>query len=180
MDLLAVDDRESPSVAQYEEMLDFLDPLSIGLRIGSTASDHPDTYGAVIHSKLLRLKMLGITDANCAKAAGLNPKTVARWLTRYPMLRIDMDRAEQSAVARAAKRLFELMDDDGPVALNAVKFFLSTHAEEFRERAELHLRAKPDTAELIKAIRDVYDVDMSGPNNERSDVAAAELSAPSD
>jgi len=158
-EILTLDDAEETTVEQYEELLDFLDPLSIGLRLGSSV-EHQDQYGAVAHSKLLRLKMLGLSDANCAKAAGINRKTLAKWQDRYPMLVADMERAEQLAVVGAARRLFALMGDNGPVGLNAVKFFLGTHADEFREKTELHLRAEPNLAELAEVIRNVYGVQM--------------------
>jgi len=179
MDLLTADDTEETTAERYEELLDFLDPLSIGLRLGSTTSN-TDRYGAMIHSRLLRLKMLGLSSANCARAAGIAPGTLAKWQNRYPMLTADMDRAGQLAVVGAARRLFELMGEEGPVALNAVKFFLTTHADEFREKAELRLRTDPSATELAKVIRDVYGVEMPEHDDSDGGDAAAELSASGD
>lgn len=112
-------------------------------------------YCGEIHAQLNRLKFLGFSDGECARAVGIAPLTLKKWRTRYPKLSADMDRALELSKTRAAIRLHEIMDGDGASAFRAIKFFLSTHSESFKVRQELVVNTDPD--ELAKRIRaDIY------------------------
>jgi hypothetical protein len=52
------------------------------------------------------------------------------------------------------------MAEKGPVGLNAVKFFLSTRTEEFREKAEVQVTAASPAA-LDDAVRGIYGINPS-------------------
>jgi len=159
-----------------QQMLELIDPLCIITRIGSTHEQSRDDYGAIIHGELCRMKMLGLSDINAAKAVGLSARQLQRWCDRYPMLKKDLDRAAQLVNAKVAQLLFKMMGEKGPVGLNAIKFFLSTHAEEFRERAEVNLNTHGGLAELESAIRSVYGVDVSLKNERDVDSPSPDVS----
>lgn len=148
-----------PARDSMHSILQLLDPLCIEKRIDPAQS--PNTkYGAMIHSELCRLKMLGFSDANCARGVGINPSTLRGWFSLYPMLEQDMQQAAQLAKAEVAQLLFKCMNENGPVGLNAVKFYLSTRAEEFKEKQEVSVRAGDAGEEVENAIRRVYGIEL--------------------
>jgi len=153
--------------AAVSGLLELLDPLSITLRGGGTQNPRDD-YGAVAHSELCRFKVLGLSDENCAKAVGIGASTLRRWLDRYPMLRSDMDRVAQLVNAEVAQLLIGFMTDTGPTGLNAVKFWLSTHADEFKEGAEITIKTD-GRDQITKAIRDIYGVSINVGNDRAGD-----------
>lgn len=108
-------------------------------------------YCGLIHAQLCRLRFLGFNNHECSQGVGISSGTLQTWLGKYPKLRSDMDRAEQLSKSRAAVRLQELMTENNMTGFNAVKFFLSTHSEPFREKQKLEVT--DDRAALIRKIR---------------------------
>lgn len=72
-----------------------------------------------------------------------------------------MQQAAQLTNSEVVQLLIKAMDERGPVGLNAVKFFLSTRTDEFREKADVTVHATtPD--EVAQAIRGIYGVALDG------------------
>lgn len=119
----------------------------------------PRKYSAVVHTMLCRLKFLGFSDAEAARGAGIDPQTLKIWQKKMPMLTDDLERYAQLSKTRAATRLMELMDDEGKIALDAVKFFLTSRSPAFRE--EKHVVVDADPQSVIRKIREsiygIYD-----------------------
>lgn len=120
----------------FKQVLELTDPLAVTLRGGSLGRPG-SKYSPIIHGELCRFKILGLSDAECAKAVGITTHTLRAWFSIYPMLESDLRQAETLAVASVANILQQFMREEGPVGLNAVKFFLSTHSKSFRERGSV-------------------------------------------
>ena len=110
-------------------------------------------YDSFIHAKLCRVRLLGLSNTSAARACGISPSTLSVWMKQRPKLALDMDSASELANAHAALLLRSMMKGDGPVAFNAVKFFLSTRSTDFRERAVVELTTS-DPADVIRNIRE--------------------------
>lgn len=176
---------ETMSESSALAALQLLDPLLIVERSGDPSTDGTK-YSIVAHSELCRFKMLGMTDANAARALGIAPKTLMAWGERFPQLRRDLQQAAQLATAHVTGMLFGLMSDSGPVALNAIKFWLSSRTDEFKEKAELAITTAAGVGEIENAIRHVYGVELEPKSSgDADDVGSAnnyapQLPAPSD
>lgn len=119
----------------------------------------PWKYDASMHAKLCQMRFLGMTEGESARACGISPVTLGHWLREMPQLKADMDRAGELSKTRAALRLQQLMDGDGVVAFQAVKFYLTTHSEAFQERQHVHVEGGGDRAALVARIREsVYGI----------------------
>jgi len=108
-------------------------------------------YNSLMHARLCRLKMLGLSDANSARSLGLSFQTIKAWRERYPKLADDMHTAASLGIAHAAAILQGLMQGSGPTAFNAVRFYLTTHAPEFAEKQ--HVEITGDVQHTIRTIR---------------------------
>ena len=97
----------------------------------------PPGYTATRHAKAYQLKILGLNDNEIAKSVGVTHALLRTWRTQWPKFDCDMRRASAMSVAFAATVLRQLMTGDGPAALNAVKFFLRTHSNEFSDDVDL-------------------------------------------
>ncbi len=109
-------------------------------------------YDGDMHGQLVALKSIGLAHAHVAQAAGIAPGTLTGWCEKYPMLAADLERAESLAIASAGTMLQAMMIGDDDRAFRAVKFFLESHAVEFRSRSKPDLAE--DLASLIGTIRE--------------------------
>lgn len=107
-------------------------------------------YCALIHAQLCQKKLLGLSDAEAARAVRIDPGTLRDWRSRHPKLDHDMDQAVQIATSEAATLLRGLMKGGDATAFNAIRFFLSTHSEAYRERQALEV-----TVDLAKTVQDI-------------------------
>lgn len=123
--------------------------------------DDTGLYNPETHARLCRLKLLGLSDSTAARAVGVPPEKFSEWIRTYPKLRDDIRKAEALSVGQAAALLRAMMHGEGPVALQAVKFFLSTRAPEFKEKTEVEI-TNVDHESIRKAIRS----NMYGLNDE--------------
>jgi len=140
---------------QLGEALAELIPIDPGVVL--SGADPRTGYNGAVHIALCRLRVLGFSNNEAARACGLTPRMLGEWLNLYPKLQADMFRAAELGKSRAASKLFELMGGDGMVAFNAVKFFLSTHSPEFKETQEV--RVTSDPKDVIAQIREqIYGI----------------------
>jgi hypothetical protein len=156
--------KATPGVDQdtFASILALIDPLSVATRVPTSTTTRPNSkYSAITHAELCRLKVLGLSDANAARAVGILPQTLARWHEEYPELEADMAQAAQLATASVAHLLFKFMEGDQPHALNAVKFWLSTRTDEFREKAEVVV-SKTTSHELNVAVQGIFGITLRG------------------
>jgi len=124
----------------------------------SVVTDIPpqSKYSPLIHSTLCRLRMLGMSNASAARAAGIAPTTLTRWLKQFPKLACDLDRAEQASNGYVMVLLRRIMESDGPTAFRAIRFFLETHSPEFKRRQVLEVQPS-DGDEVVRKIgSDLY------------------------
>lgn len=156
---------KSPETAQstIAAILNLIDPNSVALRVPQSVAprDPRSKYSALIHAELCRLKVLGLSDANAARAVGISPGTLTDWQQRYPELETDMAQAAQLTTASVAQLLFRTMEGDQPHALNAIKFYLSTRTDEFREKSEVVI-TKTSKEELNIAVQGIFGITLSG------------------
>lgn len=164
---------EAPAM---QSILELLDPICITQRTNGAVSGQ---YNPIIHGKLCRYKMLGLSIANCAKAVGITPQMLYSWLQQHEQLAIDMQQAEQLAVAEIVKLLMAAMNQPGPVGLNAIKFFLSSRTEEFREKRETEVRVV-SPAEIRRVAAQMYGLDDDSPDEIEGELSdpVKELPAP--
>ena len=118
----------------------------------SSCSSSLSGYDSFVHSKLCRMRLLGLSHAAAARACGISQGTLTNWLRSRPKLSTDMDSAGELANAHAAVLLRKMMDGGGPTAFNAVRFFLSTHSPDFKERSVIEV-APGDPADVVSQIR---------------------------
>ncbi len=124
--------------------------------------DPNSKYSPMVHAQLCRMRFLGLNDRECGESVGITANTLKKWLGRYPRLAVEMAQAQKLSMTRAAIRLQQLMlDPNGTVSLNAVKFYLSSQSESFRERQELTI--KPDLSEAVRQIKDMYGLKQDEP-----------------
>lgn len=149
--LVSSDDTFRPVMAALKDIADEslkilmpIEPHVNGLRPAGK-------YNSLMHARLCRLKMLGLSDANAARALGLSQPTISVWRQRYPKLADDMHTAISLGTAHAAAILQGLMQGGGPTAFNAVRFYLTTHAPEFAEKQ--HVEITGDVQHTIRTIR---------------------------
>ncbi len=154
---------ESPRDA-LGTVLGLVDPVQIAQRIRFDPNAR-GKYCPTAHAELCRFKMIGLSTANACKAVGIHRTTLDSWLDVHPALRTDLSKAEQLANAEVAKLLFGCMSEGGPVGLNAIKFFLSTHAEEFRERQILELQSAEDPDIIKKITQELYGLNDGSTEN---------------
>jgi hypothetical protein len=103
-------------------ILNLIDPLSVAMRVPQAAQPRSNSKcSAMIHSELCRLKVLGLSDANAARAVGVTPPMLSRWHEEYPELEADMAQAAQLANAAVARLLFKFREGDQPHALNGCR-----------------------------------------------------------
>ena len=114
--------------------------------------DDTGLYNSETHARLCRLKLLGLSDSTAARAVGVPPEKLSEWVRRYPKLRDDIKKAEALSVGQAAALLRAMMHGEGPIAFQAVKFFLSTRSPEFKEKTEVEI-STVDHEAVRKAIR---------------------------
>lgn len=109
-------------------------------------------YDGPMHARLVSLKSIGLTDSHIAEAAGIAPATLASWRDRYPMLKRQLEQAASLTIASAGTLLQAMMLGDDDRAFRAAKFFLESHAAEFRNQAKADLSA--DLRVLAATIRE--------------------------
>ena len=109
-------------------------------------------YDGAMHSRLVSLKSIGLTDSHIAEAAGIAPATLSKWRDKYPMLRNQLEQAASLAIASAGTLLQAMMLGDDDRAFRAAKFFLESHAAEFRNQAKADLSA--DLSVLAATVRE--------------------------
>jgi len=109
-------------------------------------------YDAFIHADLCRMVLLGLSRSSAARACGISPSTLSIWLKRTPKLALDMDSAAGLSTAHVALLLRNMMTGRDTVAFNAVKFYLSTHAPEFKERTVVEVD-NTDPTDVMRQIR---------------------------
>jgi len=129
--------------------------------VGPETVDHwpgpAGSYTTTRHAKACQMKILGLSDRETAKIVGVKPKDIQTWREQWPKFDSDLRQAEAISVAFAASVLRKLMAGEGPAALNAIKFFLKTHAEEFRDDTEFTAKISyQETADIIRNI--VYGI----------------------
>lgn len=108
-------------------------------------------YCLQVHADLCRQKLLGLSDGTAARAVGIRPQTLARWLKVYPRLAHDLEKAAALANAQAAALLRVMMQGTGPTAFHALKLFLETHAPEFRK--DVKVTVEHDFKSIAQQIR---------------------------
>lgn len=108
-------------------------------------------YDAEMHARLCRCKFLGLSDRASARACGVGEGTLKNWLEKYPRLKLEMQQAADLANAHAAVLLRGLMEGGGPTALQAIKFFLSTHSREYQPKQKIEVQV--DQKETVRLIR---------------------------
>jgi hypothetical protein len=121
-------------------------------------------YSAHMHASLVRFKMLGMSNASCAKAVGMAPETLNKWCIAFPKLGFDLEQATELSKAYAAVLLREMMKGKDVTAFNAIKLWLQSIAPEFRSRAEVGIVSVDiKTVEDIKGkIYGIFDNDDNG------------------
>jgi hypothetical protein len=103
-------------------------------------------YDGAMHARLISLKTIGLTNAHVAQAAGIAPATLTGWCEKYPMLKAQLEQAASLAIASAGTLLQAIMLGDDDKAFRAVRFFLESHAAEFRTKA------KPDLSDDLRTL----------------------------
>jgi hypothetical protein len=109
-------------------------------------------YDAVMHARVCRAKLFGLSDRAAATAAGISYDMLSRWRERFPGLKADMEMAAMLSVEHAVMLLRGLMHGKGPTALQSIKFFLRTHSPEFQEKQRIEVQV--DHKETMRIIRE--------------------------
>jgi hypothetical protein len=166
-----------------ETILGLTDPLAVVKR-HPMDDRYQDGYSAVVHAKICRFKLLGMSDKAAAAAAGVGVRKLSNWTKKYPGLEADMAQAEQLTVAEVARMLMEFMGEKGMVGFQAVKYFLSTHSDTFKEESTVNVRTRINDEEVADAVRKVYGIEMhdehatdDSPGDGESDSQLADLPA---
>lgn len=177
----ANDEIESPHVTQsietslaeiIESSMQLLIPVA---PMGGAEISPNSKYSPVIHAKICRMKMLGMNDASIAKAIGVTKKTLEQWQARYPRLVADMEQAESLTNAHTVLLLRKMMESSDASAFQAIKFWLTTHMEEFQEKQRIELSTT--AADTVRNIREhIYGLPPanSPPNSGGGTPAASE------
>jgi hypothetical protein len=162
-----------------QPILGLIDPVMVFSRIGQDiGQDSRSRYSHVTHASLCRFRMLGLSNVAAAQAIGITPTTLNEWRRKHPMLEADLQQAAQIMNAAVAGLLLKMMEGNSPTAFNAVRFYLTTHAEEFRERAELEVKPADSRADLERAIRSIYGLDIRLTDDEPLSLPAGACAEP--
>lgn len=113
-------------------------------------------YDGAMHARLISLKTIGLTNAHIAQAAGIAPGTLSGWCEKYPMLKAQLEQAASLAIASAGTLLQAIMLGDDDKAFRAVRFFLESHAAEFRTKA------KPDLSDDLRTLAETIRESIYG------------------
>lgn len=154
------------------EIFEMTDLVAITQRVGEDvfrrAAVGHRKYTPMIHSKLVKFKMLGMSNEQCARAVKISPDTLSNWIELNPVLAEDMEQASALSVSRAIRRLHEMMNGDGPSAFQAIRFFLSSRTKEFKEKSEVEVR-QIDSREIAVSIQTLYGIAIQA-NNESKEI----------
>lgn len=139
------------------------DPVLVYDRVGQI--EEFGKYSNEIHAELCRMKLLGMSNQTAAQAVGISPSTLSKWIREIPQLESDLEQCAAIALSEVSKRLFQLMDTDGPTAFQAVRLFLTTRSEEFREKSEI-TTTHVNQVQMGIAIRQIYGIRQDGDDDE--------------
>jgi len=125
---------------------------------------------------------LGLDWGTAAKCAGVGERTLRRWRDEDPELSAELDEAKANAVQRAAFALWKRIAA-GDTA--AIRFFLMTRSEEFKDKAGVAVNVDnrkvvlggpqlPEGAELKDFVRQLIDASAEQGLIEPPDGAASE------
>lgn len=103
-----------------------------------------------------RLLSLGLSMENACRAACIPRNTLQLWRDQDPGIDREIKRAKAMAIGAVTKLLRQLMTSTNEaVALNAIKFWLSTRVNEFKEKHEVEIEV--DLAKVHRrVVQDIY------------------------
>ncbi len=121
-------------------------------------TDRSDAYDAIMHAQICRFAVLGLSTSTIARAVGITPATLGRWLQKYPKLNSDIYRAQSASVTDAVLRLRKMMGGDDPTALKAIIFFLQSRSPDFAEKTRLEVSTVDEKTLGQDIRREIYGI----------------------